>query len=287
MANSFKYLLSTIIILSVILFVSFLISLESIRVNDIPIVFIFAITILSLNSVFFIHSYFFKSDIFFDLVGSFSFLSIGIASLLLLPDIDANQILIFFLLVFWSLRLGPFLFLRRIGAGNDERLSEYFKSPISLYFLWCMNSLWVFFTSLSMIIIFSSKTTYDFGLLQWLGLIIWVFGYIIEVISDSQKNKFNKTNKGKFINIGLWKYIRHPNYLGEIIIWFGIFVISLNYIGSFSSMLSILSPIFVYILLRYLSGVPQLEKRGDQKWGDLKEYVKYKEKTGIIFPKLK
>ena len=287
MANSFKYLLSTIIILSVILFVSFLISLESIRVNDIPIVFIFAITILSLNSVFFIHSYFFKSDIFFDLVGSFSFLSIGIASLLLLPDIDANQILIFFLLVFWSLRLGPFLFLRRIGAGNDERLSEYFKSPISLYFLWCMNSLWVFFTSLSMIIIFSSKTPYDFGLLQWLGLIIWVFGYIIEVISDSQKNKFNKTNKGKFINIGLWKYIRHPNYLGEIIIWFGIFVISLNYIESFSSMLSILSPIFVYILLRYLSGVPQLEKRGDQKWGDLKEYVKYKEKTGIIFPKLK
>ena len=287
MANSFKYLLSTIIILSVILFVSFLISLESIRVNDIPIVFIFAISILSLNSVFFIHSYFFKSDIFFDLVGSFSFLSIGIASLLLLPDIDANQILIFFLLVFWSLRLGPFLFLRRIGAGNDERLSEYFKSPISLYFLWCMNSLWVFFTSLSMIIIFSSKTPYDFGLLQWLGLIIWVFGYIIEVISDSQKNKFNKTNKGKFINIGLWKYIRHPNYLGEIIIWFGIFVISLNYIGSFSSMLSILSPIFVYILLRYLSGVPQLEKRGDQKWGHLKEYVKYKEKTGIIFPKLK
>jgi len=287
MANSFKYLSSTIIILFVILFVSFLISLESIRVNDIPIVFIFSISILLLNSVFFIHSYFFKSDIFFDLVGSFSFLSIGIASLLLLPDIDANQILIFFLLVFWSLRLGPFLFLRRIGAGNDERLSGYFKSPISLYFLWCMNSLWVFFTSLSMIIIFSSKTTYDFGLLQWLGLIIWVFGYIIEVISDSQKNKFNKTNKGKFINIGLWKYIRHPNYLGEIIIWFGIFVISLNYIESFSSMLSILSPIFVYILLRYLSGVPQLEKRGDQKWGDLKEYVKYKEKTGIIFPKLK
>ena len=287
MANSFKYLLSTIIILSVILFVSFLISLESIRVNDIPIVFIFAISILSLNSVFFIHSYFFKSDIFFDLVGSFSFLSIGIASLLLLPDIDANQILIFFLLVFWSLRLGPFLFLRRIGAGNDERLSEYFKSPISLYFLWCMNSLWVFFTSLSIIIIFSSNISNDFGLLQWLGLIIWVFGYIIEVTSDSQKNRFNKTNKGKFINIGLWKYIRHPNYLGEIIIWFGIFVISLNYIESFPSMLSILSPIFVFILLRYLSGVPQLEKRGDQKWGDLKEYVKYKEKTGIIFPKFK
>ncbi len=287
MTNTFKYLLSTILIISVILFISFLISLESVKVNDMPLVFIFAFSILSLNSIFFIHSYFFKSDIFFDLVGSFSFLSIGIISLLLLSDIDANQILIFFLLVFWALRLGPFLFIRRLVAGNDERLSEYFESPVSLYFLWCMNSLWVFFTSLSIIVIFSSNISNDFGLLQWLGLIIWVFGYIIEVTSDSQKNRFNKTNKGKFINIGLWKYIRHPNYLGEIIIWFGIFVISLNYIESFPSMLSILSPIFVFILLRYLSGVPQLEKRGDQKWGDLKEYVKYKEKTGIIFPKFK
>ena len=95
-------------------------------------------------------------------------------------------------------------------------------------------------TSISMIVIFSSNENYNFGLTQWLGLLVWVLGFIIEVVSDSQKSKFNKKNKGKFINIGLWKYIRHPNYLGEIIIWLGIFVISISYINSIFTSLSMM-----------------------------------------------
>ena len=287
MTRSYKHLISFLIILLVIIFLTYILSIDTLSINEIPIVYLFTSSILILNSTFFLHSYIYKTDIFFDLVGSLSFLSIGVISLLLIPNIDANQILVFFLLLFWSLRLGPFLFIRRLGANNDERLEEFFKSPISLYFLWSMNSLWVFFTSLSMIIIFSSPNENEFGLIQWLGLIVWVTGYVIEVISDSQKTKFNKFNKGKFINIGLWKYIRHPNYLGEIIIWVGIFIISLNYIHSLTSFLSILSPIFVFLLLRFITGVPQLEARGKEKWGHLDEYNSYKEKTGLLFPKFK
>lgn len=287
MTSSYKHLISFLIILLVIIFLTYILSIDTLSINEIPIVYLFTSSILILNSTFFLHSYIYKTDIFFDLVGSLSFLSIGVISLLLIPNIDANQILVFFLLLFWSLRLGPFLFIRRLGANNDERLEEFFKSPLSLYFLWSMNSLWVFFTSLSMIIIFSSPNENEFGLIQWLGLIVWVTGYVIEVISDSQKTKFNKFNKGKFINIGLWKYIRHPNYLGEIIIWVGIFIISLNYIHSLTSFLSILSPIFVFLLLRFITGVPQLEARGKEKWGHLDEYNSYKEKTGLLFPKFK
>jgi len=287
MTSSFKHLISFLIILLVIIFLTYILSIDTLSINEIPIVYLFTSSILILNSTFFLHSYIYRTDIFFDLVGSLSFLSIGVISLLLIPNIDANQILVFFLLLFWSLRLGPFLFIRRLGANNDERLEEFFKSPLSLYFLWSMNSLWVFFTSLSMIIIFSSPNENEFGLIQWLGLIVWVTGYVIEVISDSQKTKFNKFNKGKFINIGLWKYIRHPNYLGEIILWVGIFIISLNYIHSLTSFLSILSPIFVFLLLRFITGVPQLEARGKEKWGHLDEYNSYKEKTGLLFPKFK
>ena len=287
MTSNYKHLISFLIILLVIIFLTYILSIDTLSINEIPIVYLFTSSILILNSTFFLHSYIYKTDIFFDLVGSLSFLSIGVISLLLIPNIDANQILVFFLLLFWSLRLGPFLFIRRLGANNDERLEEFFKSPLSLYFLWSMNSLWVFFTSLSMIIIFSSPNENEFGLIQWLGLIVWVTGYVIEVISDSQKTKFNKFNKGKFINIGLWKYIRHPNYLGEIIIWVGIFIISLNYIHSLTSFLSILSPIFVFLLLRFITGVPQLEARGKEKWGHLDEYNSYKEKTGLLFPKFK
>jgi len=282
-----KHSFSTIIVLLIIISITYILSFDSIKINDFPLVYIFIITILLLNSLSFIHSYAFKTDIFFDLIGSFSFISVGVTSIILIPDIDANQILIFFLLVFWALRLGPFLFIRRLSAGPDERLSEYFKSPLSLYFLWMMNSLWVFLTSLSMIIIFSSNQNNEFGLIQWLGLLIWVSGFLIEVVSDTQKSKFNKKNKGAFIDVGLWKYIRHPNYLGEIIIWLGIFVISISYINSIVTFLSIFSPIFVFILLRFLSGVPQLEQRGHEKWGGQEKYLNYKERTGILFPKFK
>ena len=287
MPSVIKHSFSTIIILLIIILITYLLSFDSIKINNFPLVYIFIITILLLNSLSFIHSYAFKTDIFFDLIGSFSFISVGVTSIILIPDFDANQILIFFLLIFWSLRLGPFLFIRRLSAGPDERLSEYFKSPLSLYFLWMMNSLWVFFTSLSMIIIFSSNQNNEFALIQWLGLLIWVSGFLIEVVSDTQKSKFNKKNKGVFIDVGLWKYIRHPNYLGEIIIWLGIFVISISYINSIFTALSILSPIFVFILLRFLTGVPQLEQRGQEKWGKQEKYLKYKEKTGILLPKFK
>ena len=287
MSTRIKHALSTITVLTVIFVLTYILSLDSILINEIPIVYVFIITILFLNSLFFIHSYFFKTDIFFDLIGSISFISIGITSLIFLPDVDGNQILVFFLLIFWALRLGPYLFIRRLGSGIDKRLSEYFESPLSLYFVWTMNSLWVFMTSISLIVIFSSEENYDFGLVQWFGLLIWILGFIIEVVSDSQKSKFNKKNKGKFINIGLWKYIRHPNYLGEITIWFGIFVISISYINSIFTSLSILSPIFVFVLLRFLTGVPQLELSSEKKWGNQKEYINYKKEAGTIFPKFK
>ena len=170
MSTGIKHALSTIIVLAIIFVLSYIISLDSLLLNGIPLVYIFVLTILSINSLFFIHSYFFKTDIFFDLIGSISFISIGILSLILIPSVDGNQILIFFLLIFWALRLGPYLFLRRLGSGADERLDEYFKSPLSLYFLWVMNSLWVFMTSISMIVIFSSKDNYEFTLVQCLEL---------------------------------------------------------------------------------------------------------------------
>ena len=99
---------------------------------------------------------------------------------------------------------------------------------VSLAFL---AKIFVFSIDNNKIIIFSSSQNNEFGLIQWLGLLIWVLGFLIEVVSDTQKSKFNKKNKGAFIDVGLWKYIRHPNYLGEIIIWLGIFVISISYIN--------------------------------------------------------
>ena len=121
-------------------------------------------------------------------------------------------------------------------------------------------------------IIFSSTTI--------IGIIIFTIGFTIEIIADSQKTKFRAMddNKDKFISIGLWKYSRHPNYLGEIILWLGISLISFSSLEGLQY-ITLISPIFTYLLLVNVSGINLLEKSGEKKWGHLDSYKSYKENT--------
>tara|TARA_Y100000816_G_scaffold177629_1_gene128216 strand:+ start:542 stop:949 length:408 start_codon:yes stop_codon:yes gene_type:complete len=125
-------------------------------------------------------------------------------------------------------------------------------------------------------IIFSSTTI--------IGIIIFIIGFTIEIIADSQKTKFraNDDNKDKFISSGLWKYSRHPNYLGEIILWLGISLISFSSLEGFQY-ITLISPIFTYLLLVNVSGINFLEKSGKKKWGHLESYKKYLKETPRLF----
>ena len=116
--------------------------------------------------------------------------------------------------------------------------------------------------------------------LFYIGLAIFIAGFTIEIIADNQKTKFrmNPINKDRFINSGLWKYSRHPNYLGEIILWLGISIISFSSLNGLE-MITLISPIFTYLLLVYVSGIRILEYNGNKKWGHLERYRDYKEKT--------
>ena len=99
-------------------------------------------------------------------------------------------------------------------------------------------------------------------------------------MADHQKFVFknNPKNKDRFIHTGVWEFSRHPNYLGEFSLWFGIFVFSMQgYINS--SWIGILSPIFIFIVLYYVSGIPMLEKSYDKRFGKRKDYQAYKKET--------
>ncbi|MFP4656189.1 MAG: DUF1295 domain-containing protein [Candidatus Woesearchaeota archaeon] len=102
----------------------------------------------------------------------------------------------------------------------------------------------------------------------------------IESFSDFQKLTFKKQpkNKGRFIKSGLWKYSRHPNYFGEILCWIGVYV----FCGVW--MWGLISPIFITTMLLFVSGIPLLEKKADEKWGGSREYQKYKHETPILIP---
>jgi len=238
----------------------------------------------------YIPAYALKTEKFYDLTGSLTYLSIFIYCLMATQSIenlkDGNLILAG-AIMFWAIRLGSFLFMRIAKDGKDKRFN-LIKTSFSRFFMtWTLQGMWVFICSSSALVAITSPTGVIVNNIFILGFILFVFGLVIEVIADNQKSNFRsiEENKDSFINEGLWSRSRHPNYFGEITLWSGIMVMS---ISSFTGMnyLAIFSPIFTYLLLNFISGVRILEARGNKKWGHLDEYNNYKKNTPKLIPKV-
>ena len=141
------------------------------------------------------------------------------------------------------------------------------------------------FTLFGALTILTSNNNQNFGILDIIGILIWIIGFVIEVVSDRQKSEFksHESNDGKFIQSGLWKYSRHPNYFGEILIWTGIAIIGISVYSGFG-WLGLISPFFVFVMLNYISGVRLLEKQAEERWGGNDLYQSYKSKPPVLFP---
>ena len=149
-----------------------------------------------------------------------------------------------------------------------------------------LQGLWVFMCTYPALIALGSPTKNETTFLG-IGAAVWLLGWLYEVVADTQKTNFNKDSKnaGKFIDIGVWKQSRHPNYVGELVLWTGITIIAAPvYEGT--QWLALITPLFVYWLLNKVSGVNLLEERADKKWGDDPAYQQYKKDTPVFFPKL-
>ena len=243
------------------------------------------IIIFILQWIVFIPSYLFSTEHFFDLTGAVTFIAVSILAFLINDFNNLRQWVVLILILIWALRLGSFLFLRIKKAGEDSRFTTI-KKDFSVFFLtWNLQGLWVLFTLFGALTILTSNKNSNFGIFDIVGVLIWVIGFAIEVVSDRQKSEFknNKSNAGLFIRSGLWKYSRHPNYFGEILIWIGISVIGIP-IYSGLGWVGLISPFFVFIMLYYISGVRLLEKQANERWGNNNEYLLYKLKTPVLFP---
>ena len=235
----------------------------------------------------FIPAAIFKTEKFYDLTGSVSYL---ICSIILFSITDSNfrSILLASLISIWALRLGSFLFIRIKKSGKDRRFDEIKLDPARFFITWNLQGLWVSLTSCAAWAgIYNSPTSSNLGTIGWIGLIIWVIGFSFEVIADTQKSNFkaDPQNKDRFIQNGLWKLCRHPNYFGEFILWVGVFIISSEVLIS-SAWISVISPIFVYLLLTKVSGVPLLTEQAKNKWGNDPQWQKYFKETPAFFPKI-
>jgi steroid 5-alpha reductase family enzyme len=138
----------------------------------------------------------------------------------------------------------------------------------------------VLLTAAAALAIITGTEREPLGWVAYLGMAIWLAGFLIEVVADAQKSAFKRdpANEGRFISSGLWAWSRHPNYFGEITLWVGVAVMAVPVLSGWR-WVALISPIFVYLLITRVSGVPMLEKRADERWGDEAAYRAYKERT--------
>lgn len=230
----------------------------------------------------FIPAYLLKTEKFFDLSGSVTYISI-VSYVLFFnnnsENIIGNLILASFIII-WAVRLGSFLFFRIKKAGEDKRFRELKISFTRFFLVWNISAMWVSFCSMCAITAISSGNGVQLNPLFYIGAVTFLVGFILEIVADHQKTAFRKDpkNKDKFINTGLWARSQHPNYVGEITLWAGIALISFSSLEGWGY-ISLISPIFTYWLLVFVSGIPQLEESGEKKWGHLKAYQDYTKNT--------
>ena len=232
------------------------------------------------------------SEKYYDLTGSSTFVIVTLFSLFYNSNsINPRKIVLSFAVLIWATRLGHFLFSRICHEGGiDSRFVEVKKNLFTFGTFWLIQGLWVFLTSFPVQLVLSlpsAKSEENFPtLLDSIGIAIWVFGFAFEVIADLQKHRWkeNKITANQFINTGLWKISRHPNYFGEITLWVGVFLVSSGAFTSARQYLSAISPLFTAVLLIFVSGIPLLEKSADKKWGENTEYLLYKKRTAVLVP---
>jgi len=234
----------------------------------------------------FIPAYLLQSEGFFDLTGSITYIAVTTLAVLLVQLVDYQSLLLLVLVVIWAARLGSYLFRRIRKAGKDARFDAIKPSFMRFLNAWTLQGLWVTLTLAAALAAITSTVRKDLGVVALVGALIWAAGFAIEAAADVQKSRFraDPKNKGAFIHSGLWAWSRHPNYFGEIVLWIGVAVIALPVLRGWQYV-TLISPLFVILLLTRVSGVPLLEKRADEKWGGQEDYEAYKKRTPVLIPR--
>ncbi len=257
-----------------------------VAVGSIPLFALCVALAMAIQWVAFVPAYLFGTERYYDLTGSLTYLTLTAVAVGLGPTPDVRSGLLGALVAVWAARLGTFLFRRILSEGADRRFDEIKTSVVRFFAAWTLQGVWVCFTMGAALAAITSERSLPLGVVGWVGLLIWVAGFGIEVVADQQKSRFRSRpeNEGRWIDTGLWAWSRHPNYFGEIVLWIGVAVIALPVLQGWQYV-TLLSPVFVTLLLTRVSGIPLLQQRADEKWGGDPEYEAYKAATPVLVPR--
>ena len=242
-----------------------------------------AIIAFAIQWLAFIPAYLAQTERFFDLTGSITYITVAVIGVVAVGNWEPRSLVVAGLVMTWAVRLGWFLFQRVRRSGGDRRFDSIKQHFPGFFLTWTLQGLWVLLTSAAGL---AAITTAKPATLEWIafaGIAVWAFGFVIEAVADAQKRAFRSdpANRDRFIQSGLWAWSRHPNYFGEIVIWVGIAVLAAPALSGWQ-WVTMASPVFVFVLLTRVSGIPILERQAAARWGADEDYREYRSKTSVL-----
>jgi len=260
------------------------------RLGAIPVFALCVALAFAINWLVWIPASLWRTERFYDLTGSVTFVAVTSLALVAAPGPDGEasvwRVMLAAMVVVWAVRLGSFLFVRVRRDGSDGRFDKIKVHPLAFLATWTLQALWVSMTAAAAL---AAITVADGlgGVWAALGVIVWLIGFAIEVVADTQKRRFraDPANAGRFISTGLWSRSRHPNYFGEILLWSGVALMAVPTLSGWRWVV-LISPVFVWLLLTRVSGVPLLEARAAARFGDDPAYGAYVKHTPVLVPRL-
>lgn len=220
-----------------------------------------------------------------DIGWGIGFVLLSLATFFSLPSPGSKNLVITSLVSIWGFRLSYHILKRNMGKPEDPRYTAFrkrwgnqwilLKAFINVYLLQ-MGLLFLISLPIQLV---NRQPLKDLSIVDSVGMILWGIGYLFEALGDAQLKAFlrNPDHTGKVMSSGLWSVTRHPNYFGEVVIWWGLMLLAIRVpLGA----ISIVSPVVITFLLLFVSGIPLLEK----KYKDKPDFIAYSKRTSLFFP---
>lgn len=235
-------------------------------------------------SSWFVFSLFKKRNDVADVAWGLGFVLMAWVSFFLSDDTGMRGFIVNILVSIWGLRLAWHIHTRNKGKMEDYRYLAwreewgkwfYLRSYLQVYLL----QGFLLFLIASSVLLINKNSGDSFGWLDFIGIAVWILGFCFEVIGDAQLAQFikNPLNKGKLMQSGLWAYTRHPNYFGEVLLWWGIWIVA---VSAPSGWVGVIGPLTITFLILKVSGIPMLEKKMEEN----PDFAEYKRRVSMFIP---
>jgi steroid 5-alpha reductase family enzyme len=239
---------------------------------------------LAVNGVFFAVAAARRTDVVTDLSYSLTFAVLAVV-LLFTGAAEPIQLVASLLVVVWAVRLGTYLFRRIMRMKVDHRFDGMRDDPLRFARFWLLQAITVAVVMLPVTYLLDRDDPPGIGAWSIAGAAVWLVGLLVEAIADAQKSayKAKAENRDRLVASGLWRYSRHPNYFGEMLVWWGLFLYTVPVLHG-AAFAVVAGPVFITLLLLFVSGIPPLERSAEEKYGNDPAYREYKRRTSILVP---